>query len=86
MTNSATIETVDQKLEHIVSVLVRMADERSDFRREMQQSLRESDQRMTRLEATLQEVSQTTREQSEVARIQAESVRELIRLLNERRA
>jgi len=43
MTDSATIQTVDRKLEHIVSIMVRTAEEQAEFRREHSEFRREMD-------------------------------------------
>jgi len=69
MTSTSTsLETVDQKLEYIVSIMVQMADEQSAFGREFR--------------TEMVELKETVKQQAEVAKIQAESVRELVRLLN----
>ena len=115
MTTPVTLNSIDAKLEHIVSVFVELAEEQA-------QSFRRSDERMTRIEQSIELANQDsiermarieqsielarqqsnesfaqsnermtrieaiTERQAEVAKAQADSVRDLVRMLNQRGA
>jgi methyl-accepting chemotaxis protein len=104
---SATIASVDSKLEQIVSIMVRMADEQAEFRREFVADMAELKETVKQQALTAQQQAETARQQSEsvkqqaeaikqqaesikqqaeMARIQSESVRDLVKLFNQKQA